>query len=715
MDFSPPNRDEYRRVNAAIAECALEFLEELLPGGHVDARGEYIGSGIEGGDGSSCGVDLTTGKWNDFAVEGDEGGDFISLWARVHDLEQHEALAACQVWLLPETNDQSLPVTKDPNWWRDHLPDRTWDYRDADGKLLFQVYRWEPRDGHKKEIRPWCPETGRYEYPPDLALRPLLALSAFQNSTKPVVLVGGEKCVEAVYQAGWTATTCAGGESAVSKTDYSPLADRDVLLWPDNDPAGESWAAKTMEALQGVGAASVRVYDTSLLGHRDGRDAADLQSNTVHAALTNLLAAKPVWREALEVYLSEITATDPPPREWLITGAIPRNVAAVLAGPGGCGKSIAVFDMCIKIATLGEYKKDGKPPETFLGPVDWEARGPSVFITLEDDINEIHRRAIALDPTRLHAKCPVIVLAGADEMDFNPVLMTSTRDQVAALTTYATVGLPRMMERVKAKAGMYPKLLVLDPIGDFLDGPEEDNAIVKPLMLYFRRMAVKYQCTILLVGHTPKAKPDKADPLGSISPRGASAWGYNSRAAFGLYRPVPVGAISFLKSIGVDPNPANISRVVFGGPLKENQPGVLHGVQKWLQDPNSGLLMNMTSSIREEKTTDERFLDMVVHTIKVGALVGKPFKATATALGMHSRRDDCLPELRHVGRDKLHDAVATLKIDERLRSCSINSAAGYIDVPEGPYATGVETATMTGAFPENAYEQYPFEPEGADT
>lgn len=108
MDFSPPDRGDYQRVNTALLQNSLAFVEELLPGGHCQGE-EYICSGVEGGGGTSCGVNLRTGVWNDFAVEGDSGGDLISLCAAVNSTEQHEALAACVEWI--DDNSSSVSPT----------------------------------------------------------------------------------------------------------------------------------------------------------------------------------------------------------------------------------------------------------------------------------------------------------------------------------------------------------------------------------------------------------------------------------------------------------------------------------------------------------------------------------------------------------------------------------------------------------------------------
>jgi putative DNA primase/helicase len=65
--------------------------------------------------------------------------------------------------------------------------------------------------------------------------RPLFAQPFDQDF---VVLVEGEKCAAAVIAAGIPATTWAGGAAALHKTDFSPLAGKIVVLWPDNDDPG---------------------------------------------------------------------------------------------------------------------------------------------------------------------------------------------------------------------------------------------------------------------------------------------------------------------------------------------------------------------------------------------------------------------------------------------------------------------------------------------
>lgn len=76
-----------------IARAALPHLPELcrrwLPGGRLVGR-EWVCGNLRGDPGTSCRVNLATGRWADFAT-GDKGGDAVSLAAAIHRLSQREA------------------------------------------------------------------------------------------------------------------------------------------------------------------------------------------------------------------------------------------------------------------------------------------------------------------------------------------------------------------------------------------------------------------------------------------------------------------------------------------------------------------------------------------------------------------------------------------------------------------------------------------------
>jgi putative DNA primase/helicase len=69
--------------------------------------------------------------------------------------------------------------------------------------------------------------------------------------------------------------TSQGGSNAGARSDWSPLAGRDVIIWPDNDEPGQKYAATVRSCLRGI-ASSVRLVDVPRMNpDKPGWDAAD--------------------------------------------------------------------------------------------------------------------------------------------------------------------------------------------------------------------------------------------------------------------------------------------------------------------------------------------------------------------------------------------------------------------------------------------------------
>jgi hypothetical protein len=114
-----------------------------------------------------------------------------------------------------------------------------WTYRDPQGKPVGVVVRWDNPDG--KDIRPAARHAGGWRIGAMPEPRPLYGLPGLA-AAKRVVVCEGEKASDAARSLGFVATTSAGGSQAAGKTDWRPLAGKEVWIMPDNDAPGRKYA-----------------------------------------------------------------------------------------------------------------------------------------------------------------------------------------------------------------------------------------------------------------------------------------------------------------------------------------------------------------------------------------------------------------------------------------------------------------------------------------
>ncbi|TPG49560.1 hypothetical protein EAH89_21365 [Roseomonas nepalensis] len=193
---------------------------------------------------------------------------------------------------------------------REHgTPAQVWPYRDETGALLFVVARFDTP--HGKEVLPYVATATRWRWGAPPVPRSLYGLDWLaERSDAPVLLVEGEKAAEAARELfpGHVVMTWQGGSEAVSRADWTPLAGRSVILWPDADAAGAKAARSAVEALCKAGAARVAVVELPL-DLPEGWDVADpLPAGVTLDNLRTMLAeAAPVTADEAE----EAGATKP--------------------------------------------------------------------------------------------------------------------------------------------------------------------------------------------------------------------------------------------------------------------------------------------------------------------------------------------------------------------------------------------------------------------
>ncbi|MEY4416910.1 MAG: hypothetical protein RIQ53_4203 [Pseudomonadota bacterium] len=335
---------DYAGLAAALLDRAHVLVPQWLPAGTERAERWYCGD-FDGGAGESANVNLRTGQWIDNGgSEDDRGGDLISLYARLHNLSNHDAAIALMDQMgwqradddswrdrpraaappasagaagsppwddgapLPEPLPgagapgepaaavEGVPAAagaparagkRQPTWtalpvvpahaprpsfrwrfedkaalpprWIELEPVRTWEYRWG-GQCRGHVARFERVSSKTGEIvkdtlpHTWCQSTEdglqRWHWKTWDAPRPLY-VPAGELVDGLVVVVEGEKCAQAGADLGldgvqWVSWP--GGCKTWQYADWSWLAGRDVVLWPDADAEHERLTKAEREA-----------------------------------------------------------------------------------------------------------------------------------------------------------------------------------------------------------------------------------------------------------------------------------------------------------------------------------------------------------------------------------------------------------------------------------------------------------------------------------
>lgn len=142
----------------------------------------------------------------------------------------------------PASNGQTFATAKDAVTWLERKHGKRsafWTYHDAQGEPVGVVIRWDNAQG--KDIRPVARHGSVWRIGAMPDPRPLYRLPDLAKA-HCVVVCEGEKAADAARSLGFTATTSAGGSQAASKTDWRPLAGKEVWILPDNDVPGRTYA-----------------------------------------------------------------------------------------------------------------------------------------------------------------------------------------------------------------------------------------------------------------------------------------------------------------------------------------------------------------------------------------------------------------------------------------------------------------------------------------
>jgi putative DNA primase/helicase len=391
----------------------------------------------------------------------------------------------------------------------------SYDYRDSDGRVLFQKQKYEP-EGQAKTFRVRHPDgkggwAARID-PQEGKTKRVLYNQPLLIASHMAIICEGEKDCDNVAQCGLFsergslrfATTCnfdgawKPGESGKWLESYNPyFAGKFVVIFADNDESGETWAQAVAYNVEPY---AYQVKIVRLPGLPDKGDVSDWLETHSAKELEAEIAKAPQWRPAVQLstypmfqdavqFAAEADSTV----DWLVEDVVPRAGNGIFGGHPKASKSFSAVDLAMAAAC-------GVP---WLG-LRIPRRIKTAIVSREDETGLTRRRIkklIAGRPEYAQLENWMLVNTRHHQADFK----VTREDHMNALID--------QLGRFGAE------LVVLDVFRSIHDSEENDNTEVAKVLAKVSRIQTELKCACALVHHISKS--DDANIFRGL--RGASA------------------------------------------------------------------------------------------------------------------------------------------------------------------------------------------------
>lgn len=213
-----------------------------------------------------------------------------------------------------------------------------------------------------------------------------------------------------------------------------------------------------------------------------------------------------------------------PERNWHVHDFIPARTVTILTGDGGTGKSLVALQLAIATARGKEW----------LGQSTTEGR--AVFITAEDERDELHRRLASV------AIAEGFPLANLDKLT---LLSLAAEDALLSVPEGPgkTMKETPLYRKIEEWLSIHtPTLTVLDTLADVFGGDEINRGQARQFIGQLRTLALSHGTTIILLAHPSLSGMARGD-----GNSGSTAWNNSVRSR--LYMRRTMG------EDGADPDP----------------------------------------------------------------------------------------------------------------------------------------------------------------
>jgi len=333
-----------------------------------------------------------------------------------------------------------------------------------------------------------------------------------------VIVCEGEKCADTLTRYGFTATTSAGGAKNAKNSDWTPLAGKNVILWPDRDTEGRKYMLDVEQILQSLQPQPrISILDPTGLDLVEKEDVVDFIEqlkvlNRPGAEITTAIAealkkAKPVSiATEIQQRLADITAGRYVCIDWpwdyvsRFTRALLPGTVTLLVGNPGASKSFMALQAF-----------------SFWNELDLRT---SLYEVEEDRTFHLTRalaqrtgQADITDPNWVKENSQLVERLIADNREF---LDDFGRCLYASPNTQPT--LAQLAQWIEQQAKIGCRIIGIDPITSAERGGEP-WVVDSKFLQAIKRTATDYHCSIILVTHPIKAVsfPDLSQVAGSAA------------------------------------------------------------------------------------------------------------------------------------------------------------------------------------------------------
>lgn len=514
---------DFRLIREKLIARTEEIVNYLYPNAKKD-KSRYLLGNLDGDSGKSLNIELSgseKGCYYDFATG--EGGDIFDMWGYKNGLDTKRDFKEitqqmCERFSIENPFEESTVVKESVDLKEEKIKDESliekstvsknfhnyeWKYLDEVGNV-YCINKRINLDGGKKRFLPMLPD-GSYKAPEKRILYNL----PFVLKSNKVFFVEGEKCADAVTEAGLCGTCIFGGANTdLNKVDFSPLEDKEIIIWRDNDEAGLKFQNKLKDFLISLGICR-DVLTLKIPKHTPEKyDAYDVKESGVDI---KKYIEKNGYNEGIIQAMSwfDSNETDIPEKPYLDSlGIMDEGGMVVIGGEQKVGKSFFILSMLMNFACgrdfLGTFPN--RPLKTFYFQNEIE----ETFIR-----HRVKDIADSMEQTRIKEHMKNLVF---------------TRREAGFL--FNDEGASQLERSIKRSFGQEkPDIICIDPIanvfyGDKSSGSNENSH--ESMMAFLKRVdemrkRVNPKAVLILLHHVKKLSDDELQGKPFQAFRGTSA------------------------------------------------------------------------------------------------------------------------------------------------------------------------------------------------